>query len=237
MHESANKYTQDILLSWDRQIKLFGMYFLSHVLLPDKRFTLLDVGCGTGSALQKIKQTYPNGVLYGCDLDPAHLNLARTMNGSCAEYYLSDIDSIQKNYDVIYISNVLEHIDDWQPKVLHLLCKCKNLFILVPYKEEIGPLDPELPKIDQHVSSFDKNSFLFLIQEGFKVNQRVIRTPYAWGHPLRRDVIFKLRSFILRVPYESRRELLIYISHPSSYSLSSFRNILTAWLLHLLVRS
>lgn len=38
---------------------------------------VLDVGCGTGTLTLMIKQTHPNATLYGLDVDPQALNIAR----------------------------------------------------------------------------------------------------------------------------------------------------------------
>lgn len=38
---------------------------------------VLDVGCGTGTLTLLIKQTEPNAIVYGLDMDPQVLNIAR----------------------------------------------------------------------------------------------------------------------------------------------------------------
>lgn len=39
--------------------------------------TVLDVGCGTGTLTLMIKQTEPHAAVYGLDVDPEVLNIAR----------------------------------------------------------------------------------------------------------------------------------------------------------------
>jgi SAM-dependent methyltransferase len=216
--------------NWDRQIRLFAHYFLAHAKLPQERFSLLDVGCGTGSALAAIKKIYPYAILYGCDINDEHLALAVYLNKEHGEFFKADIFQITNKYDVIYASNILEHLKNWNDAVGQLLNKCDQLFILVPYKEKIRMLNAALPEVDQHVSSFDKVSFQqFVLSKEFKVQMRVIRTPFAWGHPLWKEMRFRLGTLLGRREYDIERELLVAITR-NDINRNAFKSTLITFL-------
>jgi SAM-dependent methyltransferase len=214
---------QNILENWDKQIKTFAKHFLRNVNLPLTSFSLLDVGCGTGGALTEIKAKYPLAILHGCDLEEEHVKLSRERNGSIANFFWSDIAGVVDHYDVIYISNVIEHISDSSSAIAHLLDKCTRLYILVPYKEILdGRVKSSVPGVD-HINTFDLNSFKNY-DDVYRVEQRVISTPYAWGDPLRREIGLRLKALITGDKYIVKRELLVSITRRDVKMRNPFKN-------------
>jgi len=57
----------------------------------NEAITLLDAGCGIGSALHEIHNIYPNAILYGCDNDPDHYNECLRVHSHDATFILGDI--------------------------------------------------------------------------------------------------------------------------------------------------
>lgn len=193
--------------SWDNQIKLFAMYFLSNAKLPAKEsYSLLDVGCGTGSALRIIKEKYPLAKLYGCDLEPKHVEISNTLNGDYAQFFVSNIKDLDSKWDVIYLSNVLEHIYDWKEELDGLLNKTDRLYILVPNNEELEDFPQDKSDHSLHVNSFNRNSFEYL-KAGYQIDQRVISTPYAWGASPIQNLLYKIKN-----TKDYKSELLISIT-------------------------
>ena len=201
------------LEAWDRQIALFARYFLRHANLPQGVFSLLDVGCGTGAALRAMRASRPDAVLRGCDAEEEHVAISRRMSGEGASYFVADALGYGGSYDVIYISNLLEHIEAWQAAADHALARCRRLYVLVPYRERIGARRSAVPGVD-HVASFDERSFDGYAGRGASVETRVIRTPWAWGHPLRREVVLRIRGRLRGAPVEPQRELLVAVTNP-----------------------
>ena len=101
-------------------------------------------------------------------------------------------------YDVIYISNVLEHFADFDAKARVLMKHCQRLCILVPYLELQGdqPLSPDPREHHQH--TFDDHSFDFLIQEGLaaSIRRQVFSCYGAWGWTWGVRVEQTLKNFV-----------------------------------------
>ena len=221
----------DSIKEWDSQIRLFSRYFLAHIRVPEKvKFSLLDVGCGTGSGLAEIKKLAPQADLSGCDLEDLHVALARQLNAANARFFKSDIRSIFASFDCIYASNILEHIPEWRDCITHLCSLAPHVFVLVPYRENLADkIRSGIENVD-HLNSYDRNSFSFLRDESRSVTVRVIRTPHAWGYPILRELRKKVGLRLRNEKYSIKRELLVLIrtarrAHETQHELAfGFRN-------------
>lgn len=213
MNELDNLCASESVRAWDRQIRLFARYFLAHVDLPvSEPFILLDVGCGTGSALSEIKARRPLATLYGCDIEELHVQISRRLNGDAAEFFQSDIASVSGTYNYIYVSNLLEHVSGWQEALMHLCTLARYVFVLVPYREDLAEQKSSGVEHVDHVNSYDHQSFDFLISQGFAVRKRVIRTAYAWGPPLHCEWVAMVKGALSGRRYKLQREILVEIS-------------------------
>jgi SAM-dependent methyltransferase len=80
----------------------------------NKKITILDAGCGTGSLAKEVKKKYPNINLYAIDIDPNILSIAKK-KGYKQEIHFSKA-SITKlpfpsnHFDVVYSSLVIHHL-------------------------------------------------------------------------------------------------------------------------------
>jgi SAM-dependent methyltransferase len=200
-----------IIKNWDSQIELFARYFLVHAHLPkNEHLSLLDVGCGTGSALKIIKKKYPELKLAGCDLEPNNIKISKQLNSQYGTFFISDIESIDSYWDFIYLSNVLEHLVEWKQKLEFLLSRTGRIYILVPFNERITSFPPDIHDHSYHINCFDKSSFVYLKSHGYLVDQRIITTPYAWGSGPIRNFLNKHNFHGAKNDYRS--ELLVCIT-------------------------
>jgi SAM-dependent methyltransferase len=174
---------------WERnggrkQTEIFAETFCAIVKLPiEKKFTLLDVGCGLGDGLRVIAGHYPNAVLRGIDISSVAISRCVKEAASRATFAVSTLEAIKGNYDVIYISNVLEHFPDFQDKARFLSRKCGRLCILVPFEErwhgrKIVP-NPD----EHHQHTFGRGEFDFLLAEkrARSIKEHIVSCPGAWG--------------------------------------------------------
>jgi SAM-dependent methyltransferase len=111
---------------------------------------ILDFGCGLADAIPVYRERWPKAELFGADFSDAAIAAARRRYGHDATFVVADHRSCPEA-DVIIASNVLEHLDDDIEVVGSLLAKCHDLFVTVPYDEQ--------HRIDEHVRSYDRQSF------------------------------------------------------------------------------
>ena len=102
--------TQFLLLDYDKTINRIVD------IIPFRkydRFTLLDLGCGTGTLINRIKEHFPNASIMGLDFSEEMLNIAREKNGDCVDYTLCNIlsedDWPLSHFDVIVSSFVFHN--------------------------------------------------------------------------------------------------------------------------------
>lgn len=124
-------------------------FFVNNIKSGD---TVLDVGCGNGQVLLKVASRV-EGCFKGVDISANNIKAAKVSLGNIpnVELVCSDIWEYEDNsqFDVIIMSNVLEHLEN-RPKLLNRLVRKfrpKRMLIrvpmferdwLVPYKKEFG---------------------------------------------------------------------------------------------------
>ena len=111
-------------------------YILKNFL--DKNTTILDVGPGTGTYFELLKNDYKN-------IDCVEIHEPNIIGNNLKEKYrnvfLSDIINFEFNtYDIIIMGDILEHINiEGAQKLIKQIChKCKQLIISVPWEYEQG---------------------------------------------------------------------------------------------------
>ncbi len=90
-------------------------WFLEHMGtdINQKSFKVLDVGCGGGVLLHKIKEILPNALTYGVEPNELYSALAREKSGAIeikTSYFYSDL--FNEKFDLAVSSDVLEHVDN-----------------------------------------------------------------------------------------------------------------------------
>ena len=116
--------------------------------------TICDFGCGTGDAFPVYRSAWPLAKLRGVDFSRSAIHHAKAKYGEIAEFIASDVHGVPES-DFIISSNVFEHLEAYQSIARELLRRCKTLFVVVPFQEDIA-------QGGEHVNSFDSNSFDFL---------------------------------------------------------------------------
>ena len=158
---------------------------------------VLDVGCGGGVLLHKIKEMLPNIVTYGVEPNESYSSLAR--NKSRAEkiktsYFNSK--TFQEKFDIIVSSDVLEHVDNPEELIndIHTSLKTKGCFFLeIPSPTNFGELSNEhdIFNMAHHVFYTKKILMSYLLNIGF-MNIKVEDFKYPSG-------VWKLRSIAYKI--------------------------------------
>lgn len=128
---------------------------------------ILDVGCGVGILLSKLKSE--NGCeVYGIDFSK---NAVEFCKGNGVNAIVSELPNVpypDEMFDVVICSEVLEHLSKPEKTIEQILrvLKAKGIFIItVPYKE-----DNVVDKHIEHVHTFDKTFFEKIIPPAYQIN-------------------------------------------------------------------
>lgn len=146
-----------------------------------KEMSIIDVGCAEGDGTFALKKVFSRSIVDGIDFSLSAIEEANKKYPSC-NFYCRDIESLSNKYDVIFSSNVLEHITDPFPLLKTLLKNVdKYCIFLLPFQEK------ELHK--EHVNYFDYNSFKifegsFFLSYYKVIDCSVLNTPFWEGKQL-----------------------------------------------------
>lgn len=119
--------------------------------------TILDYGCACGDSLPVLKIKYPDSKLYYYDLSCNAMRKAESYYSSiaCKHSEASDL-----KYDLVYCSNVIEHVNDPEKFCLDL-CRLASKYVVIqaPYKElhDDGTLLTKDSPIEEHINTIDEN--------------------------------------------------------------------------------
>ena len=100
--------------------------FVQRALGADGRVHLLSFGCSTGEEMASLRRYFPNGVIKGIDINPAHIAAARRQADADMSFTVASSTAAEpdESYDAIFCMAVLRHGDLARPGVTrcdHLL--------------------------------------------------------------------------------------------------------------------
>ncbi len=186
-----------------RQTASFASAQVRRFLLP-KEFAglLVDFGCGLGDAMPIYNAFFPNANLLGLDVSEKAIEKCQARYGQIANFIHGTHLDVPVA-DVIIASNVFEHLSDDINIAKELLNKCRDLYIIVPYKED--------PLCSEHVRAYDENYFRDLgeyefsifpsrgwSEYGLSLFKLQIKNLFRWGcgigiQPRRSQIMFHFR--------------------------------------------
>lgn len=183
--------------------------FVKHVRIPmHGHFSLLDLGCALGDSIPVLHEAYPEAELHGSDVSSNAVRRCQSEFGHIASFFQTSIHELDRSFDVIFCSNLIEHIENYIEMVEHLLNHAKIVYVMVPYMELNNGerLDPRMGL--WHVATFDEHTLDPLKDSGFDICTYVFRVPGAWGHPLWKIPMSKLKHALLGRPYIDRKQIV-----------------------------
>lgn len=128
---------------------------------------ILDVGVGLGGLLSRVRC----GQKFGMDISVDYLDVARSKGIECCMAMVEDWPYRDDCFDVITVTDVLEHVIDLNFCCGNVLSSLKvggYLVVRVPYRENLsGYLSEDAPYELVHLRSFDLENLQLLFQKGF----------------------------------------------------------------------
>ena len=164
----------------------YHKFFIDNIPIGSR---VLDIGCGNGALAWDIVKNVKDVHLIGIDINSESINLARrNYQSSNLQFISGDAtkDLPNEKFDVIVLSNVLEHIEKriefltiikekYQPKLFLIRVPMFNRDWRVPLKKEIG-VDYRLD--ETHFIEYTFEEFENEInQSGLKIKSKQI----IWG--------------------------------------------------------
>ena len=162
----------------------------------EPRYKILDVGCGGGVLLHKIKEMLSSVETYGVEPNEAYSNLARNRSGAkkiITSYF--NKNSFEEKFDLIVSSDVLEHVDNPQILLDDMYASLKKegcIFLEIPSPTNFGnlPGEHDIFNMAHHVFYTENILKSYLEIAGFR-NIIVEDIKYPTG-------VWKLRSIAYR---------------------------------------
>ena len=165
------------------QTTIFAAGFCLHVpsLSPSPQ-TILDYGAGTGDSAPILKMRFPTASISLWDFSEVARQEQRDKYLKVAQILDHEPTEV---YDLVYSSNVIEHIEDKSAFVHHLAQRSKRYLVIQgPYEERHvsgAPITPDAPK-GEHIWTIDK-SILEILPSDFDWRMELFETPFAWNGP------------------------------------------------------
>jgi len=228
-YEDPNTATGSGISSWDR--KRFQT-IASEVgkFIPDKHSSIVDIGCANGGLLGELNRL---GYLNLSGIDPSETcinyikgkyNISRAIVGGLFSQSIIADKSLQKSFDCVVLSGVLEHIYNVQQAIKNVSNLLKNggcLYIEVPDASHYDNyyVVPYYYFDSEHINHFDRfslknllnmNGFEFLLynEKGTPVSKfNIYPSVFVMG----KKVDIKTSGFVLAPDYTAKNSIIAYI--------------------------
>lgn len=140
------------------------------------RFSILDVGCGTGHGSQLLALLFGRGI-FGYHATVTGIDIVERWRNHIAvacphvDHRVGDIFDLSESWDIVFCSHTIEHVEDWQGfcRRLQELAR-ERVFITAPFME------PPTSMVPGHLHSFTEADIRSLDPVRFE-----IKGSLGWG--------------------------------------------------------
>jgi ubiquinone/menaquinone biosynthesis C-methylase UbiE len=171
----ARHLMQGFLGSFDRLFELF----------PGER--VLEVGCGEGYLLERMRRSYPDAVMAGLDISYGIVQTARDGgNASVLQASAYELPWPDKSWDVVVACEVMEHLDEPERALAELRRVGRRACLLSVPREPWwrianmarGRYVGSLGNTPGHMQHWSRGNFAALVSTYFAVKK--VQTPFPW---------------------------------------------------------
>lgn len=170
---------------------LIGRFYdrLFSMVKPLKPVSILDVGCGEGFTLARLKRSRIGTVLEGVENSTTAIKLAKKMYPGILikEASIYELPYEDNSFDLVICTEVLEHLEDPKAALLELKRVSKKCILISVPNEPIftianflrGKYLKNFGNHPEHIQHWSKYSLKkFVRANKLKVSQ--VKTPFPW---------------------------------------------------------
>ena len=200
---------------WRNKNRYYYSYIENHIsfIIPQGK-KVLEVGCGTGELLVRLKPSKGLGV----DMSNKMIDLARTKNtDEKIEFKTGEIDDVRETFDYIIISDLIGYLPDIEEffRKLEKITHPSSRIIITQYSKLWEPIlniaskiSLRMPSIEQNwVSQTDIKNFLHLSDlETIKSGSKILFPKYI---PIISRI---LNEFLVNMPFFNKLGLVNFVT-------------------------
>lgn len=170
--------------------------------LRNQKLDILDVGCGNGHLISKIKSTFPIFNLFGTDVSQIAIEDAKRKY-PIADFWIADysrdIPERSKKFDIIILSEVIEHVEDQQTLIrnLYKLLKETGTLYLSTQSGKRYKMDRE---VLGHLRHYSKSDIYTLLEN----NKFLITSFKQTGFP-----VLNIQKILVEIFFKSVKKKLV----------------------------
>lgn len=162
---NTKEYWDMLWKSPKRHVERYSMQWVLWRIMEFEPKSVLDIGCGNGLLLFRIKQLLPACEVFGVDLSETAIARMRNqygLEGQVMDAY--DVDQLPRTFDFIVANHLLEHLyrDREFVKKCQVLLNPGGMFYAAVPNNISGPEETE-----EHVRKYDNFSLKALLSGVF----------------------------------------------------------------------
>lgn len=189
---TTDQYNEAWDVKWD-DMKKYGPMSrhtrrnIKKLIRPLDFKSVLDVGCGQGSFLSELYAEFPHIATFGTDISTSAINLARRKVPQ-GEFWVLDAtkEHLDRKFDVIVCSEVLEHIPDDLAALRHIAQMTGKYLVISTVQGRMRQFEPEQVG---HVRNYAPGELVEKVEQcGLKV-LKVVEWGFPFYSPLYRDFL------------------------------------------------
>lgn len=96
--------------------------------IRDNALSICDAGCAEGVGTKILQEQFDTSAVMGVDFSENAVNAAKSNYCEC-EFAVENVKNMERQFDVVFSSNVLEHFSESE-KVMNHLIHCSKAYCI-----------------------------------------------------------------------------------------------------------